>query len=356
MTLLAAVVATVAIVGCNNTANTPATPTATPAATPAKTVTYVIVPKMLSNPVFALAQRGAQKAGRDLDAADPTTKHDIIFQTGEKGDAAGQAETINTFTAKKVDGMSVSAIDANAVRQPINDAVDAGIPVICFDSNATGSKAMTLFGISDEAAGRELANQIVAALGKANVSGEFAIMSGQSSAPNLQARVKAVQDVLNPKDYPGAKFLPILYCDDKIDRAVELIRTTMQAHPKLKGLILVGGWPLFAKGALDNVDPSVTKVVAVDALSQEQEYLESGKVYCLVGQRCFGWGERSVHILDELRTGKSTPESLGKFVDSGYDLIYANPTPEQLKANSDNVRVYSLADYRKQWTEWNKEM
>ena len=49
--------------------------------------------------------------------------------------AAEQAEVIRTLTARKVAGMSISVIDANAVKEVIDQAVDAGINVITFDSD-----------------------------------------------------------------------------------------------------------------------------------------------------------------------------------------------------------------------------
>jgi ribose transport system substrate-binding protein len=60
---------------------------------------------------------------------------------------------IRTFTARRVDGMSISVIDANAVRDAINAAVDAGIPVITFDSDCPGSKRRTFYAVSDDAVG-----------------------------------------------------------------------------------------------------------------------------------------------------------------------------------------------------------
>jgi ribose transport system substrate-binding protein len=330
-----------------------ASTSATPAPAAQTTVTYAIIPKMLNNPVFPLAKLGAQKAARDLEAANPGTKYEIIFQSSQTGKANEQADTITTIAGKKVDGMSISVIDANAVKGPINDAVDKGIPVMCFDSDAPDTKRVSFYAVNDEAIGKELGNQLIAAVGKDKMTGEVAILSGQSSAPNLQDRVKGVESALDAKDFPGVKILPILYCDDNLDKSVELIRTTMQAHPKLTGFVFVGGWPLFVKNALDKVDPKITKVVSVDTLPAERDYLKAGQVACLIGQKYFGWGEESVKTLEGIRTGKNkTPPA---FIDSGYDLIFNTPTDDQRKLAHDNVRVFSAAEYDKLWDEWNKE-
>jgi len=179
-----------------------------------------------------------------------------------------------------------------------------------------------------------------------------AILSGQSSAPNLQNRVKGAKKYLNRGDFPGVKFLPVLYCDDDSEVSVEQIRTTMAAHPDLRGWIMVGGWPLFLDGALDSIkDFNRTKVVSVDALEKQWDYLENGQVYCLVAQKCFGWGEQSVRILHDLLTGTKT--DYGEFVNSGYDLVYLNPTDAQRKdAKQRGIECYSLEEYKQLWEQW----
>jgi ribose transport system substrate-binding protein len=182
------------------------------------------------------------------------------------------------------------------------------------------------------------------------MKGDVAILSGQSSAPNLQGRVKGALSVL--QGYPGIRVLPTLFCEDRADKAVEQIRATMASHPDLRGWIMVGGWPLFVDGALDSVrDFKRTKVVSVDALPAERGYVRKGQVYCLVGQRCFAWGEESVRILDNLRTGKKT--DYPAFVDSRYDLVYAAPTEAQRRAaEARGVKAYSVDEYDKLWAGW----
>lgn len=315
-----------------------------------KTVRYAIVPKMLNNPVFALAQRGAQKAARDLEAK-TGNRYEIVYQSSQTGVPAEQAQTIEQLAASKVDGMSVAVIDANAVAGPLREAVAAGIPVMCFDSDAPATGRATFYAVDDLAIGRELARQFVAGCGgPQNAQGEVAILSGQSSAPNLRNRVKGVTDYLQ-QEAPRIRVLPTLFCDDKIDVAVEQIQTTMRAKPDLRGLLFVGGWPLFADNALEGVkDFKRTIVVSVDALPKQREYLRSGQVYCLIGQKCFGWGEESVKVLEDLRTGAKT--DYGPFIDSGYDLVFNNPTAGQRALAQNNIKVYSAGEYDKQWDEW----
>ncbi len=352
LVLLVALVALLVLAGCGQKeAEEPAQIAPPATAPPTEKLTYAIIPKMLNNPVFTLAKRGAEKAAKELGA-----NVEVIYQASETGKAAEQEEVIRNLTNKGVTGMSISVVDANAVREGIDIAVDRGIITMTFDSDCPDSKRACFYAVSDDGIGQELGRQLVEACGgKAKMEGEVAIVSGQSSAPNLQARVGGVQKFLSETDFPKLKFLPILYCDDDGAKSIEQIRTTMQSHPKLRAIIMVGGWPLFLDGALDSVkDFNQTKVVSVDALPKQLDYVESGQVACLVAQKCFDWGYESVMIMENLRTGKQTYPD---FVDSGYDLVFKEPTQAQRDdAKTRKAGCFSLVEYRAQWDKWNAEM
>ncbi|MCA1595775.1 MAG: sugar-binding protein [Chloroflexi bacterium] len=306
---------------------------------------FAIIPKSTNNPVFTIAEKGAEQEAATL--GDST----VEYKGSETGQPSQQARIIEDMVQKKVSGMSISVIDANAVQGPINDAMAAGIPVMCFDSDAPGSKRFAYYSVSDEEVGKQLANLLTTAVGgPKNMKGEVAILSGQPSAPNLQGRVKGATEVLTA--IPGVTILPTLFCNDSIPKSIEDIRDTMAAHPKLRGWVLVGGWPLFADSALDSItDHNRTKVVSVDALPKEWDYLKSGQVYALLGQKLFGWGQVSVQTLHDYVTGKN--KNPGTFINSGYDLIFLKPDAQQQSLSKGNVKVWSLDDYTKQWAQWN---
>jgi ribose transport system substrate-binding protein len=319
-----------------------------------KTITYAVIPKMLNNPFFDIAHNGALKAKRDLEAADPSITINIEYQSSDTGDAAQQAEIIRRLIGRKVDGLAISVVDVNAVRDVIDQAVAQGIPTMCWDSDCPSSKRSTFYSVNDQKLGAELGTQLLLACGgKLQPGDEIALLSGQSSAPNLQNRVKGVMSVLDKS--PGLKVLPTLFCDDKSEKAVEQIKTMTAAHPNLRGWVMVGGWPLFAKNALDGIrDRARTKVICTDALEQQWEYLESGQCEVLVAQRPFSYGEESIKILDNLRTKKKT--DYPPVQEAAYDLVYKEPTsPQKAAAEKSGVKAWSLADYKKQWAEWNQK-
>lgn len=319
-----------------------------------KSITYAIIPKMLNNPFFDVAHNGALKAERDLEAADAGIDVRIEYQSSPTGQTQEQVEIIRQMVQRKVDGLAISVIDENAVRGVIDEAVDAGIPTICWDSDCPSSKRKTFYSVSDAKLGAELGSQLVAACGgKLQPGDKIALLSGQASAPNLQNRVKGVLSVLS--QHPGLTILPTLFCDDKADRAVQQINTTMAAHPDLRGWVMVGGWPLFADNALEGIrDRERTKVICTDALEPQWQYLKNGQCVVLVAQRPFSYGEKSIEVLDNLRTGKKT--DYPSVMEAPFDLVYLEAGSEQqAMAEKAGVKAYSIADYEKQWAEWNQK-
>jgi ribose transport system substrate-binding protein len=129
--------------------------------------------------------------------------------------------------------------------------------------------------------------------GKANV----AILAGNQNAPNLQKRAQGVREAA--KKYPGIKIVETFYhIETPQDAAAEVLRA-MKAYPEINAWAMIGGWPLFTKTLLSDLDPRKVKVVAVDALPAELPYVERGIAPVLLAQPTYKWGYVSVQKIVE---------------------------------------------------------
>ena len=70
---------------------------------------------------------------------------------------------------------------------------------------------------------------------------------------------------------------------------------------------MVGGWPLFTKTLLTDLDPAKVKIVAVDALPAELPYVEKGLAPVLLAQPTYLWGNvrEAHHRQDALQEGRA---------------------------------------------------
>jgi ribose transport system substrate-binding protein len=107
-------------------------------------------------------------------------------------DAQAELAALHSAIAVKPAGILISVADASLLQPEINAAVNAGIPVITFDSDAAGSRRLYFIGTNNLEAGRLGGKRIVEKLGgKGNVV--FFTLGDQ---PNIDERLKGFKEVL----------------------------------------------------------------------------------------------------------------------------------------------------------------
>lgn len=269
-----------------------------------KSLVIGVIAKSQSNPVFIAARTGAEDACRDL-----SKKYGIEikanWQTPVAEDAQKQAQFIEQLVSQGVDGIAISCTDGQVLQKPIDDAVGKGVVVVTFDSDSPSSKRMAYYGINDADAGKAVMQQLAKAMG--DKGGEVAILGGTQTAPNLQARVKGVKEELEKLKDKGFKLKEVYYHKETASDAAAMLQQVQNANPGISGWAMVGGWPLFTQNALNGIADKGVKVVSVDTLPEQLEYVKNGQVQCLVGQDCYGWGYHSVELLVDKLVNKKDP-------------------------------------------------
>jgi ribose transport system substrate-binding protein len=269
----------------------------------AKTINITMVAKSSTNPVFLSARIGAEAAAKDLSEKYSMIDVKIDWRTPMTENPKEQAERILNAVSDGTDAIIASCSDEDTLTTAINEAVDRGVPVMTFDSDAPSSKRFAFYGPNDVEIGENVMTELLALMGE---KGQVAILGGNQSAPNLQKRVEGVKKAATK--YPGIQIIGEFYhAETAEDAAAEVIRVN-NAYPDLKGWAMVGGWPFFSEILLDKIDPQKIKIVAVDALPMQLPYVENGIVEVLLGQPTFKWGKVSVEkIIDKIYLNKDVP-------------------------------------------------
>lgn len=292
-----------------------------------RTITLGLVAKSQGNPVFQAARVGAEDAAADLGKKLGLTIK-IDWRTPNEEDAQKQAEAIEQLVLAGAEGIAVSCSDANKLTDAINSAVNNGVPVVTFDSDAPNSKRFATYGIDDLECGKQTMEELARVLrGK----GIIAVLAGNQNAPNLQRRVAGVREAA--KKYPGITIRDVYYHKETPQDAAAKVEQVMQANPDITGWAMIGGWALFTENAL-KWQPGTVQCVSVDALPAQLNYIRSGHVPVLLGQQCYQWGYRSVGLL--------------------IDKIVLKKDPPAVKEISALVPVSkdNLDDYAKNWAKW----
>jgi ribose transport system substrate-binding protein len=294
-----------------------------------KKITIGLIGKISTNPVFIAAHSGAKLAAKEL-SAKYNVNVVIDLATPEKENVQEQAAAIERLINSGASGIAISCSDANYLTPTIDEVVEKGTPVMCFDSDAPKSKRFAYYGADDIEFGRmlmkELANEV-------NEKGTLAVLAGNKNALNLQRRLQGIKTEL--KKHPNCTLNPDnVYHNIEIPEiASETIARAQKANPNIKGWILIGSTALQVKNSL-KWKPGEVKVVAGNAVPVELEYVKSGYVQGLVGVNCFQMGYKSVEILlDKIIKNKIPDEP----------LMYSPLTPVTEK----NVSVWSV-----NWNKW----
>jgi ribose transport system substrate-binding protein len=275
------------------------------AATGSKTLTIAMIAKSSTNPVFIYGRQGAEAAAAELTKSTGVTVH-IDWLTPPSEDGTVQAQRIAQAVDAGDNAILLSASDAGKVVGAINDATARGVPVMTFDSDVPDSKRFSFYGGDDALMGRETMDELATQM---KGQGHVAILAGNQNAPNLQKRVAGAKEAA--KKYPGIKIVNTFYnAETPQDAAAEVVRV-QNAYPDINGWAMIGGWPLFAKSLLTDLDPKRVKIVAVDALPDELAYVDAGLAPVLIAQQPYLWGYTSVKtIFDHVYLKKDVPERI----------------------------------------------
>ncbi len=267
-----------------------------------KTFTIAMIAKSSTNPVFLSGRKGAEAAAAELTKTHGVTVK-IDWLTPPNEDGAVQAQRISEAANSGANAILLASSDAGKVRGAVNEAVDRGVPVMTFDSDVPDSKRFSFYGGDDIKMGTQIMDELATQMGK---KGKVAIIAGNQNALNLQARVQGVREAA--KQYPGITIVNAFYhTETPQDAAAEVMRI-MNAYPDIQGFAMIGGWALFTKSLLTDLDPKKVKIVAVDALPAELPYVEAGLAPVLFAQPTFDWGYVSVKtIFDHVYLKKDVP-------------------------------------------------
>jgi ribose transport system substrate-binding protein len=270
----------------------------------AKTINITMIAKSAANPVFLSAKVGAEAAAKELSEKHSMIDVNVLWQTPKFESAYGQAEKIMNAIKDGTDAIIVSCSDDSILTEAINSAVDSGVIVMTFDSDAPNSKRFAFYGPNDEEIGENVMNELAGLIGE---EGEVAILGGSKSAPNIQKRVRGLKKA--SAKFSNIKIVGEFYHEEDAEAAAAEVLRVNSLYPNLKGWAMAGGWPFFDDNLLDKIEPSKMKIVAVDALPEQLPYIEKGIVTTLFGQPTFKWGKVCVEkIVDKLHNEKEVEE------------------------------------------------
>ncbi|OXM83539.1 substrate-binding domain-containing protein [Paenibacillus rigui] len=257
------------------------------------------------------------------DAAE-TMNVSVEYRGATQYDLHEQITVLEQVIARKPAGIALSAINPQELSETINKAVEAGIPVVLFDSGAITSKAYSFLATNNYSAGVTAAHKMAELLQN---KGELAIIT-QPNQLNHQERTKGFQDTIE-KEYPQIKIAAVE--DGKGDQAYssKIAAEIMKDHPNVSGFFATQ-----ANGAVgigetlqrQHLDGKV-KLIGFDTDKSTLDMIKTGVVSATMAQGTWQMGYWSLQFLFQLKHGLLNPapgsevSPLPPYVDTGITVV-----------------------------------
>ncbi|MFI6484594.1 sugar ABC transporter substrate-binding protein [Nonomuraea sp. NPDC050663] len=191
---------------------------------------FTFVCHVTTNPFFTPTQYGAQDACALLGTE---------FQwTGSKDSiVAEMVNATNTAVTGKADGIAVAVVDQAAFRDPVNRALDAGIPVVSYNADGArddkGTSRLAYVGQGLYESGYALGQRALQQVD----SGEVAGFIATPGALNIQPRIDGAAQAF--KDSGKAITFTSVGTNADVTKGLSIIDAYAQGHPQLAGMLAV---------------------------------------------------------------------------------------------------------------------
>ncbi len=233
--------------------------------------------------------------GKGMDVAKNELKVDASWQGPRQPDNNAQKGVFDDAVAAGVDGIAVSPIQADAFTPVIDGAIDKGIPVICFDSDAPKSKRLVYIGTNNYEAGKRAGEGAVKLF---PAGGKLVAFVGNMSAQNANDRYNGFKDAIKGHNI---EFLQEPFQDDKdAGRARRNVSDAITKYgDKINGFVGLYSYngPAIVDEVTKNNMRSKVKIVCFDGEPKTLENLKNGLVDVTVVQKPFEFGRLSTKLL-----------------------------------------------------------
>ena len=233
-------------------------------------LSITMLPKNLGNAYFDTSTGGAEEA---------TAEFGGTFEEVGPSEASptSQVQYIQTAAQQGAGGLIVSANDPEALCDALDEARDAGVKVVTFDSD-TNPECRDLFinQATAEGIAKIQVDLIAEQIGDA---GQIAILSASANATNQNAWIATMEELL-AADHPDIELVETVYGDDDDQTSFDKTAALLQTYPDLKGIISPTTVGISAAARYLSTSEYKGKVAltGLGTPNQMREYVEDGTV------------------------------------------------------------------------------
>jgi ribose transport system substrate-binding protein len=281
---------------------------------------YVFVSANLQVPYWKTAGTGFSNAAGQF-------KVRSDYMGPQNYDPKAERDAIDQAVQKKASGILLGVTDTAVLKDSIDKAVVAGVPVITVDSDAPSSKRLFFIGTNNYQAGFTGGQRLAQELkGKGNI-----VVFTMPDQSNLQERLRGYKEALSRT--PDIKVTRVV--DIQGDPRIAFDTTTQiigKERDKVQAFVCLEAQSgKEVAGVLNSYHVTGKVVMAMDTDPETLDWIQKGMIAATIGQKPYTMAFVGMQMLDNLYHHK--PSSLTAdwskdsyapipaFVDTGSDLI-----------------------------------
>lgn len=232
----------------------------------------------------------------------------VIFNANN--DPAAQNSAIETYIQQGVDGIIVVAIDVNGIMPAVQQAADAGIPVVAVDAVLPEGPHAAQVGVNNASAGAAMGDffldYLKSDMGNAAKIGIVGALN--SSIQNI--RQAGFVDTISGKD--GVTKAGVVDGQNVQDLALTAAENLITANPDLSAIYATGEPALLgAVAAVESQGKQASiKIFGWDLTAQAIKGIDEGYVAAVIQQDPGGMGAAAVEALNTITEGGTVKASI----------------------------------------------
>lgn len=256
--------------------------------------TIVFIPKSTDVTYWLFLRKGAADKGKELG-------YTVDYQgVARESEIAGQVSLVSNIAASKPAGILLAATDAKALVQPVEQAVENGVPIIMVDSGVDSDApyaSITTDNFDGAYKGGKLLAEMIGGKGKVINLGITA--GSETGVQRSEGFIKAIGE------YPDIELLPVQWTSAEAATAMNITSDLLTSNPDINGIfsaaapMAVGAAQALKARGLDKQ----IKLVTFDPSPEVLPLFEEGVIHGIIAQDPYQMGYRGVELLDKVIKG-----------------------------------------------------
>ena len=263
-----------------------------------------LISKGFQHQFWQAVKAGADKAAAEFGAT-------VTFEGPEtESQVDRQMDMLAAALSRKPDAIGFAALDSQAATPLLQQAKDAGIPVIAFDSGVDSDIPLTTATTDNVAAAALAADKMAELIGG---EGKVAVVAHDQTSRTGIDRVNGFVNRIK-EAYPKIEVVSVQYGGGDQLQSTEIAKSILLANPDLKGIF--GANEGSAIGVVNGKTELNSNIVVIgfDSGAAQKGFIESGAMAGAITQNPVGIGYETVKAAISALKGETLPP----VIDTGF--------------------------------------